>query len=237
MDYNNAWKKLKEYDQKHVLQYYDTLTENEKQQLINQIENTDISVVSYYNKRNDKFNKRISPLNAMELDEIRINKDKFKEIGSKAIKEGKVGAVMLAGGMGTRLGSDNPKGMYNIGITKEVYIFQRQIENLLEVVNSNGAWIHLFIMTSEKNDVATREFLKKNNYFGYNEKYITFYIQDLAPAVDYNGKIFMEEKYKMSTSPNGNGGWFSSMLRCDAINVAKKAGIEWPLRLEPLHKQ
>ena len=129
--------------------------------------------------------------------------------------------------MGTRLGSDNPKGMYNIGITKEVYIFQRIIENLLDVVNEAESWIHLFIMTSEKNNEATVNFLREKKFFGYNEEYVTFFTQEMAPAVDYNGKIFLETKSRMATSPNGNGGWFSSMLRCDVVKIAKEAGIEW----------
>ena len=159
--------------------------------------------------------------------EIRKRSDEFRRIGLDAIRAGKVGAVLLAGGMGTRLGSDNPKGMYNIGITKEVYIFQRIIENLLDVVNEAESWIHLFIMTSEKNNEATVNFLREKKFFGYNEEYVTFFTQEMAPAVDYNGKIFLETKSRMATSPNGNGGWFSSMLRCDVVKIAKEAGIEW----------
>ena len=56
---------------------------------------------------------------------------------------------------------------------------------------------------------------------------MTFFTQEMAPAVDYNGKIFLETKSRMATSPNGNGGWFSSMLRCDVVKIAKEAGIEW----------
>ncbi len=90
--------------------------------------------------------------------------------------------------------------MYNIGITKEVYIFQRIIENLLDVVNEAESWIHLFIMTSEKNNEATVNFLREKKFFGYNEEYVTFFTQEMAPAVDYNGKIFLETKSRMATS-------------------------------------
>lgn len=92
----------------------------------------------------------ITPLSAMQLDEIEKCRDEFYKIGMDAIKKGQVGAVLLAGGMGTRLGSDNPKGMYNIGINKDVYIFQRIVENLMDIVNKSGVYIHLFVMTSEK---------------------------------------------------------------------------------------
>ena len=75
----------------------------------------------------------------MQIPQIKERETEFREIGLDAIQKGKVGAVLLAGGMGTRLGSDDPKGMYNIGLTKEVYIFQRLIENLMDVVKEAGA--------------------------------------------------------------------------------------------------
>ena len=228
MTYSEAKAKLEKYGQEQLLRYYDELSDSEKQALLDQIDSADMSVVSYYDKRGEVAPAgHIEPLAAMELDEIRKRSDEFRRIGLDAIRAGKVGAVLLAGGMGTRLGSDNPKGMYNIGITKEVYIFQRIIENLLDVVNEAESWIHLFIMTSEKNNEATVNFLREKKFFGYNEEYVTFFTQEMAPAVDYNGKIFLETKSRMATPPNGNGGWFSSMLRCDVVKIAKEAGIEW----------
>lgn len=228
MTYSEAKAKLEKYGQEQLLRYYDELSDSEKQALLDQIDSADMSVVSYYDKRGEVAPAgHIEPLAAMELDEIRKRSDEFRRIGLDAIRAGKVGAVLLAGGMGTRLGSDNPKGMYNIGITKEVYIFQRIIENLLDVVNEAESWIHLFIMTSEKNNEATVNFLREKKFFGYNEEYVTFFTQEMAPAVDYNGKIFLETKSRMATSPNGNGGWFSFMLRCDVVKIAKEAGIEW----------
>lgn len=228
MTYSEAKAKLEKYGQEQLLRYYDELSDSEKQALLDQIDSADMSVVSYYDKRGEVAPAgHIEPLAAMELDEIRKRSGEFRRIGLDAIRAGKVGAVLLAGGMGTRLGSDNPKGMYNIGITKEVYIFQRIIENLLDVVNEAESWIHLFIMTSEKNNEATVNFLREKKFFGYNEEYVTFFTQEMAPAVDYNGKIFLETKSRMATSPNGNGGWFSSMLRCDVVKIAKEAGIEW----------
>jgi UDP-N-acetylglucosamine/UDP-N-acetylgalactosamine diphosphorylase len=169
----------------------------------------------------------ITPLAAMQLDEIEANKESFTKTGLEAIRAGKVGAVLLAGGMGTRLGSEDPKGMYNVGITKELFIFQCLINNLMDVVRQADAWIHLFVMTSDKNDVATRRFLKEKEYFGYNEEYVHFFKQEMAAATDYEGKIYLEEKGKLSTSPNGNGGWFISMQNCGLLDVVHGNGIEW----------
>ena len=228
MTFEQAFEKLKTYGQEHVLKYYDSLSDTEKSSLLAQIDATDFSVISCL-ERKDELGKKglISPLPAMQIDEIDAQKDNFRQIGLKAVKAGKVGAVLLAGGMGTRLGSDDPKGMYNIGITKDVFIFQRLIENLMEVVKETGAWIPLYVMTSDKNHAATTSFLQEKEYFGYDPEYVFFFQQEMAPATDYQGKVFLEESYKMSTSPNGNGGWFVSMDRAGILDHVHKAGVEW----------
>lgn len=228
MNEKEAYELLKTYGQEHILAYYPELSTTEQTELLAQIASTNYQVLTLLQK-NDPFHNRgtITPLAAMQLEEIKAQESNFRQIGVKAIEEGKIGAVLLAGGMGTRLGSDDPKGMYDIGITKEVYIFECIIRNLLDVVEKAGAWVRLFIMTSEKNHQKTQEFLKEKNYFGYDPYYITFFVQEMAPATDYHGKIYMEQKGKMSTSPNGNGGWFSSMVRSEAMAFVEREGIEW----------
>ena len=228
MDFEQGLGKLKAAGQEHVLKYYDELTKEQQESLLSQIEATDFSVLSSLksNKRGDARGK-ITPLAAMQLSQISEKEAEFNEIGLEAIRQGKVGAVLLAGGMGTRLGSDDPKGMYTIGITKEVYIFQRLIENLMEVVKKADAWVPLYIMTSDKNHEATVKFLKEHDYFGYKEEYVAFFMQEMAPACDRSGKVYMEEKWKISTSPNGNGGWYSSMYKWGVAQKAMADGVEW----------
>ena len=123
--------------------------------------------------------------------QIDANRAHLEEVGLQAIREGKVAAVLLAGGQGTRLGFDKPS-MYNIGVTRELYIFECLINNVMEVVKKGRCWIPFYIMTSDKNYDDTTAFLKEKNYFGYNAEYIHFFKQDMAPSVDYNGKLLME---------------------------------------------
>ena len=228
MEYQEAYDKLERYGQLHVLQYYEDLSGYEKEALLEQIENTDFEVLKQCEHKAE-LNPRgkITPIEVMQLAAIDAKREEYTKIGLDAIKAGKVGAVLLAGGMGTRLGSDEPKGVYNIGLTKDVFIFQRLIENLMDVVRQADAWIPLYVMTSDKNHNTTTEFFREKEYFGYNPDYITFFMQDMAPASDYNGKVYMEEKYKMSTSPNGNGGWFLSMMKWGVVDKIKAAGVEW----------
>lgn len=228
MNYSEAKEKLERYGQTHLLKFYDELNEAEKAELLAQIESTDFSMLKLCESKENMVKRgKITPLAAMTLGEIEENKEYFYNTGASAIKAGKVGAVLLAGGMGTRLGSHEPKGMYNIGETKDVFIFERIIKNLMDIVDISGSWIHLFVMTSEKNHKATTEFFEEKDYFGYNKNYITFFKQEMAPAADYNGKIYMESKSRMSTSPNGNGGWFISMYKSGVLDIVKRAGIEW----------
>lgn len=228
MGYQEAYQKLQEWGQLHVLKYYEELSEEEKQQLTEQIENTDFSVLKMCGQRKQPGRRgKITPIPVMQLSEIEEKKEEYTGLGLDAIRGGKVGAVLLAGGMGTRLGSDQPKGVYNIGLTKDVFIFQRLIENLKEVVEQAGAWIPLYVMTSDKNHETTTAFFKEKNYFGYDPSYVYFFMQEMAPASDYDGKVYMEEKYKISTSPNGNGGWYLSMQKAGIAEKARSQGVEW----------
>lgn len=227
MTYQNALEKLEACNQQHLLQYFEELSESEKAELLEQIELTDFEVIEQGNNQKDVEKGVISPLISLELDEINAKKEHYTQVGTAAIKAGKIAAVLLAGGMGTRLGSDDPKGMYNIGKTKDVYIFQRIVENLMDVVKMTGTDIYLFVMTSDKNHTKTVNFFKEHGYFGYKEDYVKFFMQEMAPATDYNGKVYMESKNKISNSPNGNGGWFSSMKKWEILDIVHKENIEY----------
>ncbi len=228
MDCRNAVQKCEKYHQEHLLKFYDELNEAEKEQLLTQIEKTDFSVLDSLSHLEDIKKKGvITPLPSMTLGEIEPHREAFEHTGEEAIRQGKVGAVLLAGGMGTRLGSDAPKGLYNIGQTRDLYIFECLINNLMDVVKKVNAWIPLFIMTSDKNHDTTVNFFKEHGYFGYNKDEVWFFKQEMAPASDYKGKIYLETKSRLSTSPNGNGGWFVSMARNGLLDEVHKRGIEW----------
>lgn len=229
MNYEAAYQKVKEFGQEHILKYYEELTEAEQAALLSQIEKTDFSVLTQIESAQAGAAERgkIQPIYVMKVDEIKEKEARFKEIGVEALKAGKIGAVLLAGGMGTRLGSDDPKGMYDIGLTKTLYIFECLVNNMMAVVNEVGAWFPLYIMTSERNNESTVRFLEEKNFFGYNKDYVHFFTQEMAPASDYTGKAYMEEKGRIATSPNGNGGWFSSMERCGILDKVHESGVEY----------
>lgn len=227
MNKSMATDKLAQFDQLHLLSFYDSLSESSKEQLLEQIDNLDLTVLERFHDDAEAVRGKFEPLGALTLDEIRQNEPEFRETGLKAIREGKVGCILLAGGQGSRLGFDHPKGMFNIGIERELYIYQCLFNNLMNATDEAGAFVHLFIMTSESNDAETREFLEENKFFGYSAEYVHFFIQEMAPVVDDKGKVLMTAPDTIAMSPNGNGGWFSSMNRADLLPFLKKEGIEW----------
>lgn len=184
---------------------------------------------SYLDLIHQKEQKRgtFAPLGAMEIPEIEEKKTGFTRVGMDAIRNTKVGAVLLAGGQGTRLGFDKAKGMYNIGVTKELYIFEQLIANLKKVTAAANAWVPLYIMTSDKNDEQTRAFFEEHAYFGYDPAYIRFFVQEMVPAVDFEGNVLMESSDSLAMSPNGNGGWFKSLVKAGLDCDLEEKGVEW----------
>ncbi len=224
--------RLKEYGQEHLLRYYDELTPEEQKSLIEQINQADLTLLDALknkdqNKETGTEGGTLAPLGALEIEQIRKNQAEYRKAGLEAIRAGKVCALLLGGGQGTRLGFDGPKGSYNFGVTREFYIFQAQINNMLDVCKEAGCYFPLVIMTSDKNDEETRRFLKEKNYFGYPEEKIRFFRQDMAPSCDYDGKIYMEGKATLSLSPNGNGGWFKSLVKSGPDKELTAMGVEW----------
>ena len=223
----DAEKILSEKSQLHVLKDFDNLSEEKKTEFLKQIENINWADISMIGKETAIPRGKFTVPAAVSIEEIEASKDKFLKAGIESIKKGEVAAVLLAGGMGTRLGFDLPKGCFNVGTSHELYIFECLINNLMDVVKQCDAYIPLYIMTSEKNDGATQDFFEKHNYFGYNKDYVKFFIQDMACAVDYKGKLLLEEKGRLATSPNGNGGWFTSMVKAGLDKDLHKRNVKW----------
>lgn len=203
-------------------------TSEENEQLKAKLDAIDWSVLdNLAHKEAVKKRGVFAPLDAVEISEIEARKEEFKEIGLKAIREGKVGAVLLAGGQGTRLGLDKPKGTLNIGVNKDLYLFEQLVRNLQDVTNEAGVYIPFYIMTSNINNEDTVAFFKEHNYFGYPKEYIKFFVQEMAPACDYEGRVYMESKTDVAMSPNGNGGWFASMQKAGLVDDMHERGVEW----------
>jgi len=202
------------------------LGKNVPQKLVDQLNSMDWSYLDLIGQKEQQRGS-FAPLGAMELPEIEARREEFKTIGIEAMKACKVGAILLAGGQGTRLGFDKAKGMYNIGVSKDLYIFEQLIRNLQKVTDELGVPVPLYIMTSDKNDEQTREFFAEHDYFGYDKDYVKFFVQEMVPAVDFEGNVLLEAEDSLAMSPNGNGGWFTSLIKAGLSEDMKEKGVEW----------
>ena len=223
---------LKKYNQEHLLNGYEKLEEKKQKQLLNQIMNIDFELIkSLYDntkKENLTNNDKIEPMEY--LDKYKLN-DKYKyyeNIGKQAIKEGKLAAVTMAGGQGTRLGHTGPKGTYDIGLDSHKSLFELLCDYLKEEGKKYGVTIPWFIMTSRENNKETVEFFEKNKFFGYQkDKNIFFFIQGELPMVDTEGKILIGEDGLIKQAADGHGGIYESLVKNGMTEKMKQLGIEW----------
>ncbi len=226
MNYERSLSYLEQRGQEHLLKYYEELNEEERELLLNDIEHTNFSAVANLKNTVEKRGK-LSPISAVSLEEIQRRRAQFESVGLDFLAKGKVAAVLLAGGQGSRLGFNGPKGMYNVGVTRELSIFEQQMNNIAEVNAVTGRHFHIFIMTSRQNNDMTVKFFEEKNYFGYPRDRVHFYVQDVAPTCDFNGKIYLDQKHRVSLAPNGNGGWYSSLVNAGFARIIERDNIEW----------
>ena len=227
MQYDELKTMLEAHGQMHVLRWWGELDAAGREKLAGQIESIDWETVSLSHIGENGGRGKIEPIEGLSLEEIEAHRAEYSAVGREAIVKGKVAAVLLAGGQGTRLGLDGPKGACDIGITKPLYIFEQLIRNLQDVTNACGAYVPLLIMTSDLNDGATRAFFEEHNYFGYPAEEVFFFRQEMAPAVDEQGKLLMSAKDSLALSPNGNGGWYTSLERAGLVKKMAARGVEW----------
>lgn len=224
---------LAKYGQEQLLDEYNRLTDKkEKQDFLDSILTIDFNQVkTLYENSKEKpsfMDSKIEPIDY--TDKSKLSKEeyeKYKAIGEKKIKEGKLAVVTMAGGQGTRLGHSGPKGTYDLGLDTHKSIFEILTDTLNEARKKYEVDIPWYIMTSEENNKPTVEFFKQHNFFGYPEKCVTFFKQGKLPMLSTDGKILIDENGKIKEAADGHGGIFQSMLRDGVIYDMKARGVEW----------
>ena len=219
---------LRQHGQEQVLRFYDELSEQQKAALEQEIAALDFDMIEEAMRHQEaKTQDVLEPIPVLTVPQIESRKEEFRKTGCAMLQKGQVAGVLLAGGQGSRLGFDGPKGTLNVGIHRQLYLFEILIRNMEQNVRPLGVYMHLYIMTSERNHEQTTAFFREHQYFGYPSQDIHFFKQDMAPSLDHQGRILLEDKGHISLTPNGNGGWFSSLQRSGLIEQMKQLGIEW----------
>ncbi|RWS29385.1 UDP-N-acetylhexosamine pyrophosphorylase-like isoform X2 [Leptotrombidium deliense] len=247
MDYEQLHAYLKQYKQEHLLSFWHQLNDEQRASLYEDLQSIDFDSVTriFEQCMNPEFGGNSCAIDDHLLepltDDIHEGVTKttaeqlksYKQLGLKAISEGRVAALLLAGGMGTRLGVSYPKGMYNVGLPSGKTLFQlqgeriRKLQNLASTAHNNHSPIVWYVMTSEQTKEQTDEFLSQHNYFGLHEKDVVIFEQNTIPCFTNDGKIILEQPYRVSRSPDGNGGLYVALKMCGILDDMKKRGINY----------
>ncbi|MBP5639239.1 MAG: UDPGP type 1 family protein [Victivallales bacterium] len=226
---------LNPFNQTHLLKYWDELSDGQRISLEKQIRGINWQKVSAWaaaaaaGKGPEIPFERLVPAKYHSLKpsdaEDKAFQDKAREHGKELLRAGKVAAFTVAGGQGTRLGYDAPKGTYPVTIIKHKSLFQLFAEAILRSQEKYGCTIPWYIMTSVVNDEATRAFFHEHGYFGLKPENVMMFSQGMLPAIAPDGKALLAAKDSLALSPNGHGGSFAALYDSGAIADMEKRGI------------
>jgi UDP-N-acetylglucosamine/UDP-N-acetylgalactosamine diphosphorylase len=236
MDLNTLRPKLTAAGQENVLRFANELDDAGRTKLAKQLSALDPAQMTRLadeyvrNKPHVALPQRIEPVKMYaRVPQTEEQKKLYRDAearGRKLLKEGKVAAFLVAGGQGTRLGYDGPKGEYPVTPIKSKPLFQVFAEQLLAHSRDAGKTIPWYIMTSEANDTATRAYFKKNAFFGYSPSDVFFFQQGMMPAFAMDGRMLLESKDSLALSADGHGGSLRALDRTGALADMKKRGVE-----------
>ena len=229
MNYAEAEKMLKSCGQEHVLAYWKKLGKAEKAALLEQIAKIEPKSVKYCRQALQKGGDAVdsSKGKAPKVAELKgAALKKAVAAGEKELAAGRVAVLLVAGGQGSRLGYDGPKGCYSIGPITGAPLFYFHARKVLARSIRYGASIPFYIMTSEANDEATQKCFEENDYFGLNPKDVFFFTQGMWPGMTKEGRIILDRPDHIFMSPDGHGGLLAALKRSGALADMKKRGIK-----------
>lgn len=221
---------LQEIGQPQLLEFSDDLAPDELEQLLDQIDQIDLRSASVLVASALKGEiatpalEKIEPATFVPRDPP--NKDEMIRIGSALLEEGKVAAFTVAGGQGTRLGWNGPKGTFPATPLTGKPLFRLFAEQLVARRNKTGSSIPWYIMTSPVNDADTRAFFRDNNYFGLDRTDIFLFPQGVLPSFDDDGKFMLTSRHEIAVNPDGHGGALRALRMSGAIEDMQARGIE-----------
>ena len=226
---------LKEYNQEHLLYFYNELEEKDQKRLLNQIFSIDFKKIlelyknSYISKNFAVDMNTISPINHVEKDMLtKFEIARYKSISKDVISKNQVAVVTMAGGQGSRLGFKGPKGTYELKIDDDTISLYEILCNDLKKINKEyGITLNWYIMTSIENDRATKIYFTKHNNFGYPVEKIKFFTQENLPLVKIDGNLFLQEPYIIKEASNGNGNVFKSLKKSGLLDDMESKNIKY----------
>ncbi|MGE4286723.1 MAG: UTP--glucose-1-phosphate uridylyltransferase [Phycisphaerae bacterium] len=233
--YDDICSKLESIGQKHLVAFWDELNEAQKENLLGQLEALEYECIEGWVRdyvRNDnplEIPTEFSPapyFPAPATDNLKGKYAEARAFGEKLISRGKVGAFVVAGGQGTRLGFGGPKGNFPTSPIKGKTLFQLFAETISFAQRKYGAIIPWYIMTSPLNHTETLAAFEENDYFGLNKADVFMFQQGTMPNFAFDGKILLSDKDELAKSPDGHGGSLKALYVSGAVTDMKRRGVE-----------
>lgn len=221
--------RLTKLGQGHVLRFWDELDEAQRAQLLADLNSINIDALPKLSQL--ACGGEETTLDLSKLEPVKpVSKEdlsgKIAAKGRELLEGGKVAAFTVAGGQGTRLGFDGPKGAFKISPVKNKPLFQLFAESIRATDRLHDCRTQWYIMTSPANDAETRAYFAENNYFGMSEQSVTFFMQGMMPAFDKAGKILLDQKHRLALAPDGHGGSLLALARTGMLADMAARGIE-----------
>ncbi len=221
--------------QEHIFSGWSALSAAEQESLLADAEKVDFAwLTTRWNEFNAGHIAGTGASATMERPEItelpkneadRKKWQEAKERGEELLRQGKAAAFLVAGGQGTRLGYNGPKGCFPVGPISGKTLFSWHAEQIAARGKRYGKAIPWYIMTSRDNDAATKKYFEENNYLGLSKDDVFFFQQEMVPSINYNGKLMLASPSTLALNPNGHGGAFSGLYKSGALDDMKKRGI------------
>lgn len=231
--------RLRAHNQEHLLRFFDELPSARRDHLLGQIAELDLDqldeLIERYVREKPQFalpdDLEPAPYYAHDPESPagrgRYDAAKYHEAGEALIRAGKIAAFTVAGGQGTRLGWNGPKGTFPATPVTGKPLFHVFAEQILANEKKYGVTVPWYIMTSPSNDAATRAFFADNNNFGLNRRNIFMFPQGVMPSCDpTSGRLLLAEKDTLAVSPDGHGGALRALARSRAVEDMIARGIE-----------
>ena len=231
MNYAEAKKTLEKYGQGHVLAFWSKLGATERKALLEQIATIDFKELERCKATLPAFAPPAADVKkakavAPKVHELKGKaRDKAVAAGEAELRAGHVGVLLVAGGQGSRLGYDGPKGAYSIGPITGASLFYFHARKVLAMNVRYETRIPFYIMTSEANYAATVEHFEENDYFGLDPEDVIFFKQGMWPGMSADGKIILDAPGHIFMSPDGHGGMIAALKKTGCFADMRKRGV------------
>ena len=212
--------------QTHLLDAIKKCPEDKRDDFIKEINSIDWSSLKNVFTPVDMTSAKIQMSEVISLKDRDLIADDLKLIGKKAYENGQVGVLLVAGGQGTRLGYNGPKGCFQTLQISQKTLYQIHAEKIIYASKKYGKTIPFLIMTSPHTDSETKAFFKENNYFGIKESDVFFFCQSMTATLDLNGKALLKSDSELLKNPDGHGGCYTAFMKSGALEYLEKRGIK-----------